>query len=191
MIQAVNQPIAYLYCITNLLDGMQYIGVSKTPKRRFKSHAEKRRTSKSYVRYAMHKHGIDNFKIDILVKGSQEYCYLMEPKAISSFNTLAPNGYNFSTGGRGGFGLTGEKNGAYGRTGTLHPMYGKRPTNADRPVTAETRAKMSASRTGLKRTEEQCKNISESKKKQWNDPATREKMIAAIRAGWTAKKEGT
>ena len=186
MIQAVNQPIAYLYCITNLLDGMQYIGVSKTPKRRFKSHAEKRRTSKSYVRYAMHKHGIDNFKMDILVQGTQEYCYLMESKAISSFNTLAPNGYNFSTGGRGGFGLTGEKNGAYGRTGALHPMYGKRPTNADRPVTAETRAKMSASHKGQKRSAE---NIEKMRQISLNrSPELKEKMKLARIAAIQRKK---
>jgi len=187
MIQAVNQPIAYLYCITNILDGMQYIGVSKTPKRRFKSHAEQRKTSKSYVRYAMHKHGIDNFKMDILVKGTQEYCYLMEAKAIQSFNTLAPHGYNFSTGGRGGFGLTGEKNGAYGRTGAAHPMYGKRPANADRPVTTETRAKMSASRTGLKRTEEMKERMRQIALSR--SPELKEKMRLARIAAIERKKE--
>ena len=187
MIQAVNQPIAYLYCITNLLDGMQYIGVSKNPKCRFKSHANKTKKSKSYLRYAMHKHGIDNFKMDVLLKGTQEYCYSLEAKAIQSFNTLSPNGYNFSTGGRGGFGLTGEKNGAYGRTGAAHPMYGKRPANADRPVTAETRAKMVASRTGLKRTEEMKERMRQIALSR--SPELKEKMKLARIAAIQRKKE--
>ena len=110
-------------------------------------------------------------------------------KLIQSYKTLVPNGYNLCTGGLGGHGLFGERNGAYGRSGPLNPNWGKRPLNADRPVTAETRAKMSASHKGQKRTEEQRKNKSEAKKKYWAKEGVKEKMTTAIRAGWAAKKE--
>jgi group I intron endonuclease len=128
-----------------------YIGVSKNPKKRFRSHGWISRKGNSAMKLAMQKHGVENFKMEILVEGSQEYCYALEETAINSFNTLSPCGYNISTGGRGGFGLFGEKNGAYGRTGPLHPHYGNHNMSRGRKHSEETKAKMSASRTGLKR----------------------------------------
>jgi group I intron endonuclease len=146
MIEAVNQPIAYLYCVTNNLNGMQYIGVSKNPKKRFNSHINQKQNPNLYLKNAINKYGKESFNMEILVKGTQEYCYLIENKTIQKFNTLHPHGYNLAHGGRGGFGLFGEKNGAFGRKGSLHPMFGKRPSNADRPVSDETREKMRVAR---------------------------------------------
>ena len=138
MIQAVNQPIAYLYCITNLLDGMQYIGVSTEPERRFRMHYVKSNRTNSYIKSAIRKHGAESFKMTILMQGKKDYCYEMERKAVESYSTKVPNGYNICDGGRGFNGVKGKD----------HPLTGI-------PLSEEHRLKISKALKGHKNTPEQ------------------------------------
>lgn len=128
-----TQP-CYLYSVTNKVNGMQYIGVSFNPARRFVAHASNKK-AKSYLRSAIHFYGRKNFELKILVVSDRRNCLEMEAKAIKTFNTLAPNGYNFCGGGEGPVAvLSGERN----------PRFGK-------PLPQETKDKISAAHMGRKR----------------------------------------
>ena len=145
---------ACLYSITNTLNGMKYIGVTVNPQVRFRNHGYHKIKTKSAIKNAMLKHGVENFKMDILCIGSQSYCYELEAKAIEVYNTKKPNGYNICTGGRGSKGLTGEDNGMYGKTGPAHHNFGKKGYRTGMLHTEETKAKMSLARKNRKWPEE-------------------------------------
>ena len=150
----------YLYQITNTLNGIRYIGVTKYPKRRFKQHCNPKHQSVSLLTLAIQKHGAENFKMDLLCQSTEEYCYEMEVKAIKLFNTMKPNGYNITAGGFGYCGVFGEN----------HPLFGKkRPPEIGlkiaeklrgQTIPLEQRAKISASLTGKKASEEKKRKLS-------------------------------
>jgi len=142
--------IAYVYKITNIVNNMQYIGVSVDVKKRFKSHCRANGGKKLILKNAILKYGKDAFKVETLIKSTQSYCYKMEPKFIEAFNTISPNGYNLSAGGRGSLGLTGEMNGCYGRTAEKHPNFGKPGYRTNVPHTEETKKKMREARKNRK-----------------------------------------
>ncbi len=86
---------AALYRIT-VPDGRAYIGVTKNgPRRRFMDHCR----ASSPLGIALRDCGRENAGLEVLVIGSQDYLYFLEPKAISLFNTRFPNGMNLATGG--------------------------------------------------------------------------------------------
>ena len=95
----------YLYIITNETKGLQYVGVSCTPKIRIAVHLGGRGNK------GIAKHIGDKFTSKILCIGSQCYIYSLENKCIEVYNTMNPNGYNVATGGALGGGLSGIKNG--------------------------------------------------------------------------------
>ncbi|WP_162828306.1 GIY-YIG nuclease family protein [Escherichia coli] len=128
----------YLYKITNLLDGKLYIGVSDQPNRRFKAHCK----ADSLVGRSIKKHGTSNFRMDVLVAGDRAYIYELEAKAIESYNTIAPNGYNLTAGGFGG--CSGYKHTDETRKLLADMRLGKKCG----PQSAEDRAKKSAALTG-------------------------------------------
>lgn len=82
----------FLYCITNKLDNKKYIGISNRPKSRFYDHT----ISKSLIGNAIRKYGKENFDMQILVEGNDQYIADLESPAILAFQTLHPNGYNLS-----------------------------------------------------------------------------------------------
>jgi hypothetical protein len=159
---------AYVYRITNTLNGMQYIGVTVDPKKRFRSHCRAVGSSRLLLKNAILKYGKEH-----------SYCYKIEPKVIALYNTEKPNGYNLSKGGMGSLGLTGEMNGCYGRTGEKHPHFGKPGYRTGIPHTEETKAKMRAARLGRKQSEEVKAKIGAAHKKHFSDPAYIEKMKQA------------
>ena len=150
---------ACLYCITNNIDGMQYIGVTTDLKRRFNAHARHSIKSKSIIKSSIIKYGKENFSIEVLVVGSQEYCYLLEQAAIDLYNTKTPSGYNICSGGRGAIGLLGKFNGMYGKRGELHPHYGKPGYSIGLKASAETKTKMRLAHLGKKRSAETKEKI--------------------------------
>ena len=90
----------HVYQITNKLDGMQYIGVSIDPHKRFIYQCNNpRKKSRSYIQDAIRKHGRDNFAIKVLLVSDRRYCLELESKIINAYGTLAPNGYNLCGGG--------------------------------------------------------------------------------------------
>jgi group I intron endonuclease len=158
---------------------MVYIGVTKNPKSRMNAHACSKTPTRSIIKNAMQKYGRDKFTLQVLAIGTQKYCYELERKAIESFNTLNPSGYNICTGGLGAIGIYGDKNGMYGKTHTPETIEKMRKAASGKKLSDETKAKMSASRTGQKRTDEQCKKIQTVKKLMWQDPVFKAKMNAA------------
>ena len=182
--------VAYLYKITNLVNGMLYIGVTKNPRSRMRAHACQKIKTKAVIKNAIAKHGRENFVLEVLCQGSQDYCYELERKAISSYNTLTPNGYNICSGGRGAKGLFGESNGMYGRKGELHPNYGKPGYNAGGKHTDEAKKKMSKAHKGRVFSEATKLKIRENALKRWADPEQRQKMIdSGFGVGKSCRKE--
>jgi group I intron endonuclease len=167
---------AYVYRITNIVNNMQYIGVTVNPKRRWQAHCRSVGNSRLLLKNAILKYGKDNFKMEILLKASQAYCYEIEPKAIALFNTAKPYGYNLSKGGMGSLGLTGEMNGCYGRIGEKHPNFGKPGYRTGVKHSEETKQKMAATRKGRKHSPETIAKMRESSKKRFADPAEIERM---------------
>ncbi len=148
--------VAHLYKITNTVNDMVYIGVTKNPKSRMNAHACSVTPTKSILKNAMKKYGRDKFTLHVLLTSTQEYCYEMERKAIEAYNTLKPNGYNICTGGRGAIGIYGEKNGMFGRKHSPETLEKMRQTKLGKIVTAEAKEKMRASHLGKKRSAENC-----------------------------------
>lgn len=170
---------------------MCYIGVSYDPKYRFMQHYSTKRETRSIIANAIKKYGKEKFKLEVLLLGTREYCYFMEKKYIEFLNCRSPYGYNICAGGIGSAGLCGELNGAYGRCGPLNPQYGKVGKDAafyGRKHTPETKAKMSASRTGLKRTPEAINNDKKAAFKRWQNPDYRKKVLMA-KGYWNPEKE--
>jgi group I intron endonuclease len=168
--------VAYIYRITNMLDGMQYIGVTVNPEKRFAAHCRKVKTTRLLLKNAIQKYGKENFKMDVLLQSTQAYCYEMEQKVIAAYNTIKPHGYNLTAGGMGSLGLTGETNGCYGRTGEKHPNFGKKGYRTGVSHTEETKEKMRESHLGLPKTEETRKKLSEAAKARYQNPEQVEKM---------------
>lgn len=161
------------------MTGMQYIGVTVDPKKRWRSHCRPAKSTRLLLKNAIMKHGKENFDFEVLCQSTQEYCYEMESKLISGYNTQSPNGYNLSGGGMGSLGLSGEKNGCFGRTGEAHPNFGKPGYRTGVKHSAETRAKMSAAHKGKKLSSQAIEKLRESGKKRFADPVELEKMKAA------------
>jgi len=156
---------ACVYSVTNKVDGKMYVGVTIDPELRKRSHFKQNIRTRSMLKNAIAKHGEENFVFEILCVGAKDYCYLVESRFISAYNTQTPHGYNICSGGRGSKGLTGEHNGMYGRTGEQHPNFGKPGYRRGVPHTEETKEKMRKAHLGKVRSEETRKKISENAKK--------------------------
>jgi group I intron endonuclease len=148
--------VAHLYKITNTVNDMVYIGVTKNPHHRMIAHACTVTPTKSILKNAMKKYGRDKFALHVLLTSTQEYCYEMERKAIEAYNTLKPNGYNICTGGRGAIGIYGEKNGMFGRKHSSETLEKMRQIRLGKKLSEETKLKMSEARLGQKRSVESC-----------------------------------
>lgn len=97
-LETKNKIHGYIYLITNLINGKQYIGQTvSTIKQRLSSHiyCSKKDEYNMAICKAIKKYGIKNFKIEeIDVAYNQKELDLIEGVYISWFKTLAPNGYN-------------------------------------------------------------------------------------------------
>lgn len=87
----------YLYKITNNTNGMAYIGQTNDFKTRMAHH--KKPNNNTYISRAIRKYGKENFSFQVLAIFENDMIDEMEQKAIVSFNTLSPNGYNLEGGG--------------------------------------------------------------------------------------------
>ena len=94
--------MAYIYCITNIINGKKYIGkTADTVENRFKQHvrdSKKVRSEKRPLYSAMNKCGVENFAVETL-------CETNDPSQderlyIDQYDTFK-NGYNATTGGDG------------------------------------------------------------------------------------------
>lgn len=98
--------MAYIYCITNLINNKRYVGkTTLTIEERFKEHcreSKKQRYDKRPLYNAMNKYGIENFKVEELEHVEDE-SILSEREIfwINELQTYGHNGYNASKGGDG------------------------------------------------------------------------------------------
>ena len=170
---------AFVYRVTNTLNGMQYIGVSKNPQKRFKAHYGTKTKAVSFLKNAMRKYGFENFKLEVLLQSTQAYCYEVEQKAVTAFNTIEPNGYNICAGGRGAFGIYGEKNGMFGKKHSSETLEKMRLAQLGKKASTETKQKMSEIHKTVKRSPDCFAKLAETKRQQWADPEFKAKMIAS------------
>ena len=144
--------ICGIYKITNTMNGKCYIGQSVNIEKRWEYYKYGTKDN-TPILYAIRKHGLNNFKFEVVEECSIESINTRERYWIDRINSLSPNGYNLSTGGR-------------KTTWTYRPS-------------AETLKKRSIALTGKKRTEETKRKMSESQKGRKVSPEIVEKIRQA------------
>lgn len=94
-----------IYMIRNIKNDKRYIGQSIQPiEKRFKQHMEsaymkERRTYNTCLSRAIRKYGIDFFEWGIIADNvPDDELDIVEAHYIDMYNTIAPNGYNKSSG---------------------------------------------------------------------------------------------
>jgi len=109
--QTIRNPIYSIYKIINLINGKLYIGCTfRTLEERFYGHIRryKTRTKKDIILYnAFHKHGIENFKIELIeTVDTIDEMYEREKYYIKTLDTFhaSGKGYNMTLGGEGNAG---------------------------------------------------------------------------------------
>jgi group I intron endonuclease len=104
--------MGYIYKITNKLTNKCYIGETKksNPELRWNEHKSKieKGIGCPALQDAVKKYGIENFTFRVLIICFDEDRYKFEKEYIKKYNSIAPNGYNLTTGGEGG-GFYGKK----------------------------------------------------------------------------------
>lgn len=131
-----------IYLRTCLVNGKQYVGqASSFFKRQLNWNNLGHRYANPILTEDREKYGLENWKAEILAESNdKEELDCMERYYIEKYNTIYPNGYNFTTGGKSGFKAsdetrkkisdfaktrTGSKNPFYGKKHIIHPMQGK------------------------------------------------------------------
>jgi group I intron endonuclease len=90
-----------VYVITNKINGKQYVGQTVQPlENRWVRHYSGKGQGCSAIKSAIKKYGKENFLVEEIYKAeSLTDLNEKESEFINKFNTLAPNGYNLTTGG--------------------------------------------------------------------------------------------
>jgi len=146
-----------IYKITNKITGKCYIGqTTQALSERWWQHCNRcpSQSHRSYVYNAIQDYGQDNFTIEEIASATDlETLNLLEETLIKRYNTMSPNGYNLHPGGRG---KTCHEETKVKISKTMKQkdkstlFGGKRQVGAPkgRPVSAECRARISATMTG-------------------------------------------
>lgn len=121
--------LGYIYTITNNITNKIYIGQTIKPKERWQKHKQEAKNVdsllyKSHLYNAMNKYGVDNFTFKIIEECDRDILDQRERYWIQKLNTLEPNGYNISNGGRKLF-------------GSENPFYGKHHTDRTKQIISE------------------------------------------------------
>ncbi len=105
--------MGYIYKITNTVTGKCYIGetIQHNYQRRWQKHLNslKYKEGCPLLKSSMKKHGIDNFKFEILIICFDHDLVRYEKEYIKKYNSQVPNGYNILPGGQIGNGMLGYK----------------------------------------------------------------------------------
>lgn len=104
--------MGFIYKITNKITNKCYIGETKKSNPELRWNEHKRKIEKGIgcpaLQDAIKKYGIEHFKFEVLIICFDEDRYRFEKEYIKKYNSIAPNGYNLTTGGEGG-GFYGKK----------------------------------------------------------------------------------
>ena len=101
-----------IYLLTDITNGMPYVGQTVNLKRRIAQH----KIGDQYVDRAIQKHGWENFTVEVLEEcETPEQLDEREIFWIVECNSKSPNGYNFTDGGENRNDQNGEKNPFYGK----------------------------------------------------------------------------
>lgn len=188
----VNKKHVYgrIYCITNLVNGKQYIGKTKhLLDRRWEKHCKdglRAGRNRSYLHNAIAKHGVDKFVCkQVAVAFSEKTLNEAECRWIATLRTLAPNGYNLRSGGDGGIlhPTTCAKMSASGKVVWADKEYRAKMTRLRRDVWLD-----SAYRTkikSLRSTKDYRAKLSKAQKALWVDPERRAKMSREMKVRWS------
>ncbi len=99
--------MGYIYKVSNNFDEKVYIGLTTKAKaiERWYQHRYLARhlldSDKSYLHKAMANHGVDNFIFEVIEEISDDKLSEREQYWIKYYNSIAPNGYNLTSGGEG------------------------------------------------------------------------------------------
>jgi group I intron endonuclease len=90
--------MGYIYKITNTITGKCYIGQTReeTPEKRWKAHRTSIKSGRGCIALinSFRKHGLNNFKFEVLIICFDNTILEMEKYYIKKYNSLTPNGYN-------------------------------------------------------------------------------------------------
>lgn len=135
--------MGYIYRITNTFDNNSYIGQTKSdPQKRFISHCYPS-SGCTRLRNAIQKHGVDKFKLNIIIICFDYDMDKYEAEYIKKYDSLH-NGYNLTTGGQRNskFSEETKKRMSNSNKGHKHRLWGKHHS-------IETRKKISARLKGM------------------------------------------
>lgn len=188
--------MGYIYLVTNTITKKQYVGqsVQKDIKSRWKQHkCMSSNTIGKYLLDSYKKHGIDNFKFQLICICFDSDIDEVEKYYIQKYNTLAPNGYNLTIGGKH----------RYLKTESREKISKSLTGKPKKPCSEETRKKLSLAHSGVKNnnfgkkmSDEQRKKISETMKNKYKDGKSRiptEKQVNALnsnRKSYNKRKVG-
>lgn len=90
----------HVYLVTNLCNGTQYVGQTLTGVcERWKRHCHSALRGCGYLARAVKKYGKENFKVEVLLCCTEPLLDYAERHYIAEYKTLAPVGYNLTSGG--------------------------------------------------------------------------------------------
>jgi group I intron endonuclease len=120
----MNMRICGIYVITNLKNGMKYVGRSVNCNQRWILHkyeARSKRRKFQALHQAISDYGVENFKFEVLKELPEELLADSEREAMNSLNTKWPYGYNV------GSEYGGSSEGSYKREANLRNQREKDP----------------------------------------------------------------
>ena len=173
-----------VYLRTNTANGMQYVGQTGDFKgRNYQWNSLKATYGNQYINNDKAKYGPDAFETTILAEvESREEAWKLEEHYIKELNTLYPNGYNISKGGK----CTGDAN-----KGKHHTEDTKRKmSEAHKGVlkSEETKRKLSEAHKGVLKSEEHKRKLSEAKKGKHPTEETIHKISESMTNGKNSKR---
>jgi hypothetical protein len=130
------------------------------------------------LRKAVEKHGVDNFKFEIICECTQEERYIKETEYIASENSLVPNGYNVLEGGPGG-GFVGKKH-TPETIAKMREATRKMMSEMSDEKRKEMYSKIKGARNGFKMSESAKKKLSEQRKGRKLSEETKQKVRKSL-----------
>lgn len=159
--------MAYIYCITNKINNKKYIGqTTQTLSKRWSQHKYKARAGSNYPLYLdINTYGKDMFEISMVIEVNKDDLDYFESQYIAEWNTLHPNGYNITHGGKGILG--------YKHTDESKSFLRDNTTKVLRSLTAEQRelrfSKLSKALKGKPKTAAHKKALSNTRKRLYKE----------------------